>query len=385
MLALTARALYTPLARVDRPLVLIEGETILRLESQAQSDLPVQARTVDFGDCILAPGFVDIHIHGAAGIDLMQADGTGLKKIEKFLAAHGVTSYCPTTVTAPVDTTLRVLERLAGRMESREDASEPGAQPIGIHLEGPFLSHSRRGVHPRKDLLSPAISTFDRFWEAARGHISLLTIAPELEGALELIVEARKRGVVVSLGHSDADLEQTRAAVAVGARHATHTFNAMRPLDHRAPGILGEVLSNPLLTADLIADGIHVHPAIVRLFLEAKGAERAVLITDALAAAGMPDGRYWLGELEIEVKEGRCLHQGTLAGSVLTLDRALRNIMNFAQWTLERSLPAATLNPARVVGLESKGSIQAGAGADLVALSPAGEVLSTMTKGMFVQ
>jgi N-acetylglucosamine-6-phosphate deacetylase len=385
MLALTARALYTPLSRIERPLVVIEGGTILRLGTQTESDLPIQAKIVDFGDCILAPGFMDIHIHGAAGFDLMQADRTGLEKIEKFLAAHGVTSYCPTTVTAPLETTLRALERLADAIESLEDSSIARAQPVGIHLEGPFLSHLRRGVHPPKDLLAPAMSTFDRFWEAARGHISLLTIAPELEGAIELIAEVRKRGICVSLGHSDADLDQTRAAIAAGARHATHTFNAMRPLDHRSPGILGEVLSNRLLTADLIADGIHVHPAVVRLFLEAKGAEKAVLITDALAAAGMPDGRYRLGEMEIDVKEGKCLHQGTLAGSVLTLDRAVGNIMEFAQWTLERSLPTATLNPARVVGIESKGTVQPGADADLVALSAKGEVRSTIAKGIIVQ
>jgi N-acetylglucosamine-6-phosphate deacetylase len=385
MLALTARALYTPLSRIERPLVVIEGGTILRLGTQTESDLPIQAKIVDFGDCILAPGFMDIHIHGAAGFDLMQADRTGLEKIEKFLAAHGVTSYCPTTVTAPLETTLRALERLADAIESLEDSSIARAQPVGVHLEGPFLSHLRRGVHPPKDLLAPAMSTFDRFWEAARGHISLLTIAPELEGAIELIAEVRKRGICVSLGHSDADLDQTRAAIAAGARHATHTFNAMRPLDHRSPGILGEVLSNPLLTADLIADGIHVHPAVVRLFLGAKGAENAVLITDALAAAGMPDGRYRLGEMEIDVKEGKCLHQGTLAGSVLTLDRAVGNIMEFAQWTLERSLPTATLNPARVVGIERKGTVQPGADADLVALSAKGEVRSTIAKGIIVQ
>ena len=387
MLALTARALYTPLERIDRPLVIIEGETILRLGSQGESELPPQARMMDFPDCILAPGFLDIHIHGAAGFDLMQADGTGRKKIEEFLAAHGVTSYCPTTVTAPIDTTLRALEGLADGIESLGDASSRSglrAQPVGVHLEGPFLSHLRRGVHPPENLLPPSINDFERFWEAARGHISLLTIAPELDGAIELIAEARRRGVSVSLGHSDADLEQARAAVAAGARHATHTFNAMRPLEHRAPGILGEVLSNPLVTADIIADGIHVHPAVVRLFLEAKGAEGAVLITDALAAAGMPDGRYWLGKLEIDVKQGKCLHQGRLAGSVLTLDRAVRNIMDYAHWTLEQILPAATLNPAKVVGLKRKGMLQAGSDADLVALSAGGEVRGTIAKGIII-
>jgi len=154
------------------------------------------------------------------------------------------------------------------------------------------------------------VDVFDRFWQAARGHIRVMTIAPELPGAIEVIAEAAKRGVCVSLGHSDADLDTARASVAAGARHATHTFNAMRPLGHRDPGILGEVLTDPRLTADIIADGIHLDPAVVDLFLKAKGAEAAVLITDATAATGMPDGRYLLGALEVEVKDGKCTNGG---------------------------------------------------------------------------
>jgi N-acetylglucosamine-6-phosphate deacetylase len=187
------------------------------------------------------------------------------------------------------------------------------------------------------------------------------------------------------VGHSDASLDQTRAAVIAGARHATHTFNAMRPLDHRDPGILGEVLSNPSLTADIIADGVHVHPSVVRLFLEAKGAERAVLITDATAATGMPDGRYQLGSLEVDVREGRCLHGGNLAGRVIELDRAVRNVMNFAGWSLHQALRLATLNPARVSGARNKGTIAPGADADLVVLTSAGDIQASVVKGVIVQ
>jgi len=358
MLALTARALHTPLERIDRPLVLIEEGAIVRLGSQSDYEVPGGAQLLNFSDCLLAPGLVDIHIHGAAGIDLMRADRPGLESFEKFLAAHGVTSYCPTTVAAPLETTLRSLALFADAIESRESgaADWPGrARPLGVHLEGPFLSHLRRGVHPPENLLPPSLSTFDRFWEAARGHIRLMTIAPELDGAPELIAAARQRGVVLSLGHSDATLEAAQTGVRAGVRHATHTFNAMRPLDHRNPGILGEVLSNPLVTADVIADGVHVHPTVVRLFLAAKGAEGAVLITDATSAAGMPDGRYQLGPIEVEVKDGKCLHQGSLAGSVLTLDRAIRNVMEFAAWSFEHTLRAATLNPAKVLGVRQKG------------------------------
>ena len=166
-----------------------------------------------------------------------------------------------------------------------------GASPTARHSSGGSLSQpARRGVHPPDNLLLPTLEAFDRFWQAARGHIRVMTIAPELEGALEVIIEAVRRGVCVSLGHSDADLKSARAGVAAGARHATHTFNAMRPLDHREPGIIGEVLTDPRLSADIIADGIHLDPAIVQLFLQSQGTGRAVLITDAISATGMPEG-----------------------------------------------------------------------------------------------
>jgi N-acetylglucosamine-6-phosphate deacetylase len=209
------------------------------------------------------------------------------------------------------------------------------ARPLGIHLEGPFLSHKRRGVHPPENLVEPTLEIFERLWQAARGHVRMMTIAPELPGAIEVIAEAARRKVCVSIGHSDASMESARAAVKAGARHATHTFNAMRPLDHREPGIIGETLTNEELSADIIADGIHVAPEVVKLFLKAKGIERAVLITDAIAAAGMPDGTYQLGPIQVEVKNGRCTSDGKLAGSVLTMDRAVRNIIQFADWSLQ--------------------------------------------------
>jgi len=384
MIAFTANCLYTPVERVEQPLLLVEDHVIVEASSRVARQVPPGIRVVDFGDAILAPGFVDIHIHGGAGHDVMRADASGLAAVEQLLFKHGVTSYFPTTVTAPVDQTWSALDRLADAIESAgqdEGSRKERAQPLGIHLEGPFLSHARRGVHPPEDLLLPTLPAFDRFWQAARGHIRVLTIAPELEGARDVIAEAAQRGVCVSLGHSDADLNATRAAVAAGARHATHTFNAMRPLDHRDPGIIGDVLTDPRLSADIIADGIHLDPAIVELFLKAKGPEGAVLITDAISATGMPDGRYRLGSLEVEVKNGRCLVGGKLAGSVLTMDRAVRNVMQFAHWDLQQALRLATLNPARVAGLANRGKLTAGTEADFVVLSPNGELRSTIIRG----
>jgi N-acetylglucosamine-6-phosphate deacetylase len=384
MIAFTANCLYTPLERVEQPLLLVDGHVIVEAGSRAARPIPRGARVVDFGDAVLSPGFVDLHIHGGAGHDVMNADASGLSAMEHLLFKHGVTSYFPTTVTAPLDQTWSALDRLADAIESasRDDgARSQRAQPLGIHLEGPFLSHVRRGVHPPENLLLPTLPAFDRFWQAARGHIRVMTIAPELEGAREVIAEAAQRGVCVSIGHSDADLNSARAAVSAGARHATHTFNAMRALDHRDPGIAGEVLTDPRLSADIIADGVHLDPAIVELFLKAKGPDGAVLISDSTSATGMPDGRYRLGTFEVEVKNGRCLIGEKLAGSVLTMDRAVRNVMQFAHWDLQQALRLATLNPARVAGLPDRGKLEAWAAADFVVLSPSGEVRGTIVRG----
>ena len=384
MIALTAATLFTPLERIEQALLLLEDSVIREVSSRAAREIPKGCRVVDFGDGIIAPGLIDIHIHGASGRDVMKGDPGSLATIERFLAKHAVTSYLPTTITAPVDSTLAALESLANAIDAagkHQDGDELRARPRGIHIEGPFLSHARRGVHPTENLLPPTVKMFERFWEAARGHIRVMTIAPELPGAPEVIADAARRGVCVSLGHSDADLQSTRTGIAAGARHATHTFNAMRPLRHRDPGILGAVLTDSNLSADIIADGLHVDPAIVQLFLQAKGPDRAVFITDSTAATGMPDGIYKIGTLEMEVKRGVCLARGTLAGSTLTLDQAVRNVMQFAHCDLEQVLRPATLNPARVAGLAGKGILEVGVEADLVVLSPEGDVRNTIIRG----
>ena len=312
-------------------------------------------------------------------------DRPALAAIERFMAAHGVTSYLPTTVTASVDRTLAALERL-GKAVTGQHGDDNRARPLGIHLEGPFISHIKRGVHPPEHLLSPSPEMLDRFWQASQGNVQMVTIAPELPGAGETIRRARALGMHVSLGHSDGSYEHALAAISMGAEHATHTFNAMRSLEHRNPGILGAVLTEDAVTADIIADGIHVDPSVVRLFLAAKGPERAILITDAISATGMPEGRYRLGALEVDVKGDRCDYQGKLAGSVLTLDRAIRNVMSFAGWKLQQAVRLATLNPARLLGLSGEmGVLAPGRIADLVALSPGGNVVRTIFGGSFGQ
>jgi N-acetylglucosamine-6-phosphate deacetylase len=384
MTVFTSKTLYTPLRKINHPLVSVDNGAIMEIASGSDSEAAPNKALIDFGDCVIVPGYFDIHIHGGVNCDVMRGSTDEMKNFEIFLARHGVTSYFPTTVTASQDATLSALERLANWIEATEKAGAGRARPLGIHLEGPFLSHARRGVHPPVDLVEPSVTAFDKLWHAARGHVRMLTIAPELNGAEEVIAEAAKLGVCVSIGHSDATLEQARRGVKAGARHATHTFNAMRPLDHRGPGILGEVLTNNQLTADVIADGIHVDPTVIDLLFRAKGIENFVLITDAISATGMPDGRYQLGTLEVELKDGRCTRDGNLAGSALTMDRAVRNVMKFAGLDLQQAARAASLNPAKAVGIK-KGTIEPGADADFVVLTPTGEVRATVVKGVVVQ
>ena len=382
--AFTATRLFTPVDEIEQAVMLVEDGRLTEVFSRSKKEIPPRFSLSDFGDATLVPGYIDIHIHGGAGVDLMRASSSEMPRLGAFLTSHGVSAYFPTTVAAPLDATCVALDRLASAIEEAEKETSTAwgeARPLGIHLEGPFLSHKRRGVHPPENLVAPTVAVFDRLWQAARGHVRMITIAPEVPGAMEVITAAAQRGVCVSIGHSDAEMPVAQEAVRAGARHATHTFNAMRPLDHRDPGIIGEVLTEDRLSADIIADGIHVSGAVVKLFLHAKGTDRAVLITDSIAAAGMPDGHYQLGPIEVDVKDGKCTSGGSLAGSVLTMDRAVRNVTRFSDWNLKDAVRAATLNPARSVDLAGHGILASGARADFAVLNEAGEVLKTYIGG----
>jgi N-acetylglucosamine-6-phosphate deacetylase len=377
---ITAARLVTPIEWIEAPVVVVEDGRITALWSRNSAEMPA-GRLLNFQDLVLAPGFIDIHIHGGAGRDAMEADESALAQIERQLVKHGVTAYLPTTVTAPHEKILEALDGL-GKLIATTNKNPDRPVPLGIHLEGPFISHEKRGVHPPQNLVPPTQQGFDRFWQASAGTIRMMTIAPELPGATETIRHARMLGVHSSLGHSNATYQHAQSGIAAGADHATHTFNAMRALDHRDPGILGAVLENDELTADIIADGIHVHPSVLSLFLRAKGADRAILITDATSATGMPDGIYSLGGLEVQVNNGRCEYQGKLAGSVLTLDRAIRNVMTFAGWQLQQAVRLATLNPAQRLGIsDQRGLLAPGRRPDMVVLTAGGEVVQTIVGG----
>jgi len=383
---ITAARLLTPVEIVETPVVVIDDGTIETLGPRSALEVPAGTHHLDFPDLVMAPGFIDIHVHGGAGHDVMQDDPSGRVAFEKSLAKHGVTSYLPTTVTASMDRILGAVDRL-GNLISAEDADHAhvGARPLGIHLEGPFISAAKCGVHPPEYLIAPTVDLFERILDASGGALKMMTIAPELSGAADVIRHSRERGVYTSIGHSNATFEEAAKGIAAGAVSATHTFNAMRALDHREPGILGAVLSDDRMMADIIVDGVHVAPAIVEVFLKAKGTQRAVLITDAISATGMPDGTYQLGSFQVQVRGDRAEFQGSLAGSVLTLDRAVRNVMSFANWSLQQSVILATRNPAQLISVDGKGELAVGSDADLVLLSAKGEVVHTMVGGQMAK
>ncbi len=387
---LTASQLWDGTNLLEAPEVTIEDGRIASIVCRTDNGqgARIRHRARDYPLATLAPAFIDVHIHGAAGHDVMEATPEALRAIGCLLATRGTGSFLATTVTAPLDTTLRAVAAIAKLIEKPELLAahtrnlQPAARPAGIHLEGPFLSHQKSGVQPLEHMLAPDIAVFDRLFEAAEGRVRLMTLAPELPGAVELTAHATARGVRVSMGHSNATAAETRAAIDAGAASATHTFNAMRPLDHREPGILGVVLTDDAVFAELICDGIHTAPEFVRLWYRAKGRERAILVTDAMSATGMPDGEYRLGGFPVQVANGKAMARGVLAGSLLTLDRALINFVHYTGAPLEDALRLLTSNPAAMTGLDcDAGALKVGREANLVAVDNSGKLIASFLRG----
>ncbi len=346
-------------------------------------NLPSGAEEVDASHLSAVPGFVDVHIHGAGGHDVMEGSEEALATIARTVVKNGTTSMLATTVTASPDATVRSVEGIVHYISSQHTAGDARAEVLGLHFEGPFISPLRAGVHPAQWITLPSSEFLDQLLHAAAGHARILTLAPELIGAVPCIDAAHKAGIVVALGHTDATYEQARAAIARGVHHAVHVYNAMRPFSHRDSGVIGAVLTSPDVTAELIADGVHVEEAAMRLLLQAKGAGCVILVSDGISATGMPDGKYKLGSFEVTVSGGVCRNaEGRLAGSTLTLDRALRNIV-----ALGIAFPDAvrmlTSNPAQLLGIEfKKGSLRTGADADIVLLDENLKVRNVWARGL---
>lgn len=380
MLAIFAGRLLTPLDVVEQGVVLVDAGRILAAGPAAQVPVPAGAEAIDAEGLTVAPGLIDLHTHGADGAQAIDGTRDSLFRMSAFYARHGVTGFLAT-----IGGSNEHLERGIDAVVEVLRAAEPlpGAAILGIHLEGPFLNPARLGAFRPESILPPDPALLGRYLGRAGGHVRVITLAPEMDGALELIRLAAGRGVVCSAGHSQATWEQIMAAVEAGVRHATHTFNAMAPLHHRDPGLLGAALADDRLTAEVIADGIHVHPAMVRLLVRAKRVERAVLITDSIGAAGLPDGAYEFEEQQIIVSNGSArLADGTLAGSVLTMEQGVANLVAFGAASLPEALAIGGLNPACAIGLQTrKGRLVPGMDADLIGLDEDLRVRWTMVGG----
>lgn len=342
--------------------ILFDGGRITKV---ALADkLPANIPSIDAQGRWVIPGLIDVHIHGSHDHDIMDADPHALKRIATFLASRGVTSFLPTTVTSPKDEILTVIEKTHQHM-----AQQAGARLLGIHLEGPYLNAQYQGAQQGEYLRAAQPAEYLPWLET--GLIKLMTVAPEVEGVLELIKTGSAMGVKFAVGHSAATFEQVKAAIECGLNQSTHTFNAMPPLHHRHPGVLGAVLTDDRIYAQVIADGVHLHPAVVALLLKVKGINRTILITDAIQAAGAADGLHRLGKQTVRVKDGIARTKtGALAGSTLTLNHALSNSADFTGLPWQTLLPTATTVPASSLGLEDQiGVIKEGACADIVIMN----------------
>jgi N-acetylglucosamine-6-phosphate deacetylase len=377
-----ARAI-TPTTEILDAGILIRDGVIEAVSSRQDMSLPAGAAEISGSGQTAIPGFIDVHIHGAGGRDVMEGTEQAMSTVAGTLARHGTTSFLATTVTASPDDTCRSVEGIARYITQQFGALQPKAEVLGIHYEGPFINSVRRGVHPAEWVQLPSADLLQRFLRAAAGNARILTIAPELLGAVLCIKEARAAGVLVAMGHTDATYEQARAAIALGVRHAVHVYNAMRPFSHRDSGVIGAVLTSSEVTAELIADGVHVEEAAMRILLQAKGARQVILISDGLSATGMPDGKYMLGKFEVTVSGGVCRNsEGRLAGSTLTLDRALRNVVALGI-PLQDAVRMLTANPAKLLGIEfKKGALRTGADADIVLLDENLQVTNVWTRGL---
>ncbi len=372
--AITGGTVYTPVEVIAPGVVLIEGNTIMAVGAAGVTPVPPEAELIEADGMAVVPGLIDVHMHGLMGHDGM---GPGLAHVIRALPAFGVTAFLATTLTLPRDETLASLKTMAAVL----DTPPPGAQCLGIHLEGPFLSPARPGM-ATSDWFEPLTwDRFQTFQQTARGHIRMLTFAPEIGEAMACIPRLVEAGVVPVIGHSDATFEQVAQAVQLGLSHATHTFNAMRPLHHREPGVVGAVMYFDDIVAELIADGVHVHPAVMAILLRVKGLEHVALVSDAAPLAGLPDGDYEWEHKPVFVRDGSCrLADGTIAGAHALLDTGVRNLVRLVGLPLEQALVPATRVPAGVLRLR-KGRLSPGYDADVVLLDEALQPVLTIVGG----
>jgi N-acetylglucosamine-6-phosphate deacetylase len=331
---------------------------IQRIGAVKRDKLAVGSQIIDAKGLYVSPGFIDLQLNGGAGYNFEDTDFEEMSRIIDFYVTHGTTGILPTTVTAPIAGIRSTITRV-------KQMDHPAV--LGMHIEGPFISKRRKGAQNPEYICDPSIEKLNELIDGHEGFIRIMTLAPELPGVDPLISRIREIGAIPSLGHSDAGYEEALTAIEKGVGLFTHMFNAMRGFHHREPGAVGAALVSDVMV-ELIPDNIHVHPAMMRLLYKAKGADRICLITDAISATGLTNGEYQLGGLKIVVKDGQAqLGDGTLAGSTLTMDRAVKNFMDATGCSLPEAVQAASLNPARLLGIaDRKGSLELGKDADII-------------------
>lgn len=337
---------------------------------------------IDAGEEIVAPGFIDIHIHGANGADVIEGKIESIEKIARFVIRHGVTGFYPTTVTSPLEMIKKSITSTVKAIER----SVKGARILGMHLEGPFVSLEKAGAQDKRYILKPSRELIDELLTLGKGYIKRVTLAPEIDGALEAIKYLREKGVVVAMGHTNATYEEAIRAIEAGATVANHIYNQMRRFHHRDPGILGAVLTRDDVYAEIIIDDVHHHYAAREIVMRCKGTDKVALITDSIMATGLPDGEYMLGAQKIIIKNGISrLPDGTLAGSTLTLDEAVKNTVKHLNVSLRDAIKMATYVPARIMGIDKVlGSIKVGKLGDLVILDKKLNVQKTIINGEII-
>jgi N-acetylglucosamine-6-phosphate deacetylase len=372
----------TPAGILDKGWIWVKDGIIIEMGTQLDGNQPhlQNIETIDAKGGSVLPGFIDVHVHGGAGHDFMDAKEDGLKAITKFHASHGTTSIVATTLTASRDELTAVLERVSSFMSTEM----PYSQVIGVHFEGPFINEKWKGAQNPAYIVPPQVEWLEDWVGRYPGIIKIQTLAPESEGALDYIEKLANNGIVPSCGHTDATYEQIIAAADRGLRHAVHTFNAMRMFHHREPGTVGAVLTDARIVAEVIADGHHVHPAGIKLITSAKGSDNVILVTDAMAGAGMPDGDYELAGLPVQITCGvaRLKDSGNLAGSTLTMISAVRYLVREVGVSLEDASRMASANPARQLSIDSiTGTLEVGKTADLLLLDDSLELINVWIGG----
>jgi N-acetylglucosamine-6-phosphate deacetylase len=363
--------------QVDAPpqSVLIEGDEIVAVGAADDVPCPPDADQIDAAGLSLSPGFIDLQLNGAFGLDFTAAPAT-IWEVGRKLTRYGVTTFLPTIITSSPETVAAAQKVL----QAGPPPGYLGAAALGLHLEGPFLNPVKCGAHEAALMRAPSLNDVTDWWPDK--GVRLVTLAPELPGALEVTRALCERGVLVSAGHSLADYDQARAGLLAGVGYGTHVFNAMPTLEHRAPGLAGALLTDRQAIVGVIADGVHLHPAVVELIWRIKGLEHVNLVSDAMAALGMPPGRYQLGSFEVLVdRDSARLNDGRLAGSVLSLDQAVRNLIAYTGCTPPEAVATVTRVPARALHLRDRGRIRVGMQADLTLLTGELRVAATIVGG----